>query len=379
MEVRPSQRAQSQTHSSNLIQPQFFSHSLPQDTLAAASKSKRAANCVASLGTYLKSAFSFMYDFFVEILSSLGFEPSKLDIINTMFYDPKGNAKNFADSFKDSLNACVQAAFSYPTEVKEMLHDRKRKYKEFCKTLKFYIDKKSLQTQLTEYQDAAMFAHTHLLEHLSKEKLDLNGLKATANFVTLSDVFKNCCSEMAWLLKKSESGNKKELQETLKHLFTVYFPRVAFEIKTQPAAYIGFMKALWDLKALKGKPFVTLLETHFKPKNAEEKKHLATVFGDDAGEVMLYLTDAEFASSIGLSSPIIWKEIFLRAVTPEQFEALIPLYRINEAKGAKKPVLVELFKQIKETEESITFKRLESALEQMIAMFRDFEKYQGEN
>ncbi len=293
-----------------------------------------------------------------------------------MFDDSKANARAFAAHFQVFLSACVQAAFYDPTKVKQLIDKHKMNYKSFCIALNEELRKKGLMGKLQDQNEAVTKA-IYLMRVDLTQNLKAYGAADLLkhNIPMVSRVIISFCNEMKPILESSRDcdENLRPRLQALKNLVSDYFPRIAFEMTKQPSAFTKFITDLINLKKFKADTIIRLLNDNRIIRNLTKKQDLEDIeacFGPK-NQIQDLLRDQYFAAKFGLKNYINYKTTFLQAITVEQFEILLPALIPKGLDADLRRGVVELFRQIKDTEEPITEEPLE-CLDQLYTNFVNY-------
>ncbi len=304
------------------------------------------------------------------------------DIIRRMFNDSKDNARDFAAHFQENLNACVQAAFYDSTKVQQLIAENRMNYESFCKALNKELQQMELKGRLRDQTAAVTKAIDLIWEDITQDNLIANGASDLLkhNILIVGRVIISFCNKMKRILESSRDCDEhlRPQLQALKNLVSDYFPRVAFEMTKQPSAFTKFITDLINIRDFKAETIINLLVNNRIIRDLTKKQDLEDIracFGPK-NQIQDLLRDQYFAAKYGLKDYINYTTTFLQAITPEQFEILLPaLIAKGDMNADLRIGVVELFRQIKNTEEPISEERLGKTLECLHQLYSDFEIY----
>ncbi len=357
------------------ILPVSFSTEQPRDTLVASSTPKRGGG----IGAWVKAVLTKIYNAIFELFSFCAIEPSKLEIIEEMFSPYKGQAKEFAKNFQENLNACIQAAFYDPEKVTKLLDKNKGVYKDFCKKLNKELRAESLMGKLQDQKAAVITAIRLMWEDVTQDNLKGGVDQFKHNIPTLGKVIISFCNEIKFILESSRGcdENLRPQLQALKNLVSNYIPDIAREMTKQPSAFTKFVTDLINIRDFKADTIIKhLTDNRIIRELTKKQDHedIRACFGKQVG-ILNMLSLEDDAPKYGIKPHINYTTTFLQAITVEQFEILLPALIPKDLNADLRKGVVDLFRQIKNTEEPISEKRLKNALDCLQDLYNSFEDY----
>ncbi|MBS0629527.1 MAG: hypothetical protein JSS30_04800 [Verrucomicrobia bacterium] len=371
MKIQPSHSASESQPISTIVPAQFTTEHIHRDHLVAAASPHKGGGLMAHIKAFLAK----LYNAVLELFGMCALEPNRMDIIEGMFYDPKGQAKDFAATFQDNLNLIIQAAFSDPEKVRELIDDNKKKYKAFCKELNKALVKKSIVPKLQELKAAVAEGCRLLHGDIEQETFTTPGALATLkeNIPGLGRALVSFFRELRLLLDASHACEEKSKKpfEALQRLCSNYLPQIAGVMSRQDHRFDKFVEQMAKLDNITGDSVISILTekvNFYDYTKQQDKDDIRTVL--EARNLLEELAESQFAGQFGLKSHINYKMTFLQGISAEDFERLLPILTKDESlrKG-----LVRIFKEIKQTEEPFSYEKLTKALDALEIILGDFE------